>query len=95
MPRTTATDSPTTFNIRIYGKLCRDSGHRCAQFQPGGAIGDIGGGFVNCAHANRFGYMANCSPPEWPTNQLRDAYNGGDMRFPPYARWCDFTVTAQ
>jgi len=96
MPRTTS--SGATFNIRIYGKLCRDNRHRCAQFRPGGAIGDIGGSFVNCAHANIWGYTAtfapaaNCGPPEWPTNQLRDAYNGGDMRYLPYVRWCDFAV---
>jgi len=98
MPRTTA--SGATFNIRIYGKLCRDNGHNCAQFRPGGATGMIGSTF-RCVHANRFGYTAtfapasNCGPPEWPTSQLRDAYNNGDSRFPPYARWCDFTVEAQ
>jgi len=37
-------------------------------------------------------------PPGQPVRlrrQLRDAWNNGDSRFPPCARWCDFTVSAQ
>jgi len=26
---------------------------------------------------------------------MKTAYMNGDMRFPPYARWCDFAVTVQ
>ncbi len=42
---------------------------------------------------NTFAPGPNCAPPEWPTKPNKDAYMGGDERFPPYARWCDFTVT--
>jgi len=98
IPRTKATG---TFRIRIYGKVCEDrpGGAPCALFREGG-IDDHGGG-PSCARAHRFGYTAtsapgpDCGPPEWPTGQMRTAYENGDMRYPPYARWCDFTVTAQ
>jgi len=100
MPRTTGVPDGTTFNIRIYGKLCTDQTRQhCRKFLPGGGTEGVGASF-SCIRAHLHGYTAtfapgpNCSPPEWPTKPNKDAYMGGDERFPPYARWCDFTVTA-
>jgi len=99
-PRATGVPQGTTFNIRIYGKLCTDQQNfqNCRKFLPGGGTEGIRSSF-SCVRANLHGYTAtfapgpNCGPPEWPTDQNRDAWNNGDKRFPPYARWCDFTVT--
>jgi len=98
MPRTTG--SGATFRIRIWGKVCEDrlGGTGCRLFRNGGI--DSAGSGLTCLRAHRFGYAAtfapgpNCGPPEWPTGQMRTAYMNGDTRYPPYARWCDFTVTA-
>jgi len=55
---------------------------------------------ISCNDAHRRGYTAtfvpgpNCGPPTWPSQALETVYNNGDSRFPPYAEWCDFTVTA-
>jgi len=99
MPRTTGVPGGTTFNIRIYGKLCTDQNFQnCRKFLPGGGTENIRAGF-DCRRANLHGYTAtfapgpNCSEPEWPTKQNKDAYMAGDDRYLPYARWCDFTVT--
>jgi len=97
VPRTPATG---TFNIRIYGKVCEDrpGGASCVMFRKDGVDEHSGG--LTCIRAHRFGYTAtfapggNCGPPEWPTGQMRTAWNNGDTRYPPYARWCDFTVKA-
>jgi len=98
-PRATGVPTGTTLTIRIYGKLCTDQqSQHCRKFLPGGGTEGVGSNF-SCTRANRHGYTAtfapgpNCGPPEWPTDQNRDAWNNGDDRFPPYARWCDFTVT--
>jgi len=99
MPRTTG--SGTTFRIRIWGKVCEDrpGGTGCRLFRSNNGIDSDGGG-LTCVRAHRFGYTAtfapgpDCGPPEWPTGQMKTAYMNGDMRYPPYARWCEFTVTA-
>ena len=97
-PRTTVSNS--TFKIRIYGKVCRDQSiGQCVLFRRGNM--DVSGGGISCVQAQRYGYFAtfspaaNCGPPQWPTIAMRDAYNNGDTRFPPYAEWCDFTVDAR
>jgi len=97
MPRTTGVPDGTTFNIRVYGKLCTDQqSQNCRKFLPGGGTEGVGSDFI-CNRANRHGYTAtfapgpNCGPPEWPTQQNKDANN--NMKYPPYARWCEFTVT--
>jgi len=99
MPRTTGVPDGTTLNIRIYGKLCTDQQFQnCRKFLPGGGTEGIASSF-SCTRANLHGYTAtfapaaHCGPAEWPTNQNRDAYMNGDESFPPYARWCDFTLT--
>jgi len=99
MPRTTGVPDGSTFNIRIYGKLCTDQTRQhCRKFRPDGSTEGVGASF-SCIRAHLHGYTAtfapgpNCAPPEWPTKPNKDAYMGGDERFPPYARWCDFTVT--
>jgi len=100
MPRTTGVPDGTTFNIRVYGKLCseQDKTHHCLKFLPSGSTEGVGASF-SCIRAHLHGYTAtfapgpNCGPPEWPTDQNRKAWMDGDKRFPPYARWCDFTVT--
>jgi len=99
MPRTTGSGS--TFRIRIWGKVCEDrpGGTGCRLFRSNNGIDSDGGG-LTCVRAHRFGYTAtfapgpDCGPPEWPTGQMKTAYMNGDMRYPPYARWCEFTVTA-
>jgi len=98
MPRNTGVRPGTTFSIRIWGKLCTDqSSQNCRKFLPGGGTEGVGSNF-SCTRANLHGYTAtfapgpNCGPPEWPTDQNRDKWGEGDKRFPPYARWCDFTV---
>jgi len=100
MPRTTGVPEGTTFNIRIYGKLCTDQTEQhCRKFLPGGGTEGIRSSF-SCIRANLHGYTAtfapaaHCGPPEWPTAQNKEAYNNGDPRYLPYARWCEFTVTA-
>jgi len=101
MPRTTGVPDGTTFNIRVYGKLCSEQGqsiHHCRKFLPSGGTEGVGASF-SCLRAHLHGYTAtfapgpNCSEPEWPTQQNKDAYMAGDERYLPYARWCDFTVT--
>ncbi len=97
--RDRTTGSGSTFKIRIYGKVCNRSGNQdCMLFGPGGV--DAAGAGLSCGRVHRWGYnatfapAANCGPPKWPTGQLRDAYNRGDMRFRPYAEYCDFEVKA-
>jgi len=97
MPRKTGVPDGTTFNIRVYGKLCTDKqAQNCLKFLPGGGTEGVGSSFT-CVRANLHGYTAtfapgpNCAQPEWPTQQNKAAND--TTKYPPYARWCDFTVT--
>jgi len=87
------------FTVRIYGKLCDNSGGSCVEFRPGGA--DEGSGNFDCSRYNDSGYTTtfapgpNCGPQKWPSRELRDAAARGQLTRDAalgYAEWCDFTV---
>jgi len=97
MDRTTG--SGVALKIRVYGKLCIRGNQlqNCTQFETGNRRRTVGIG-VTCSDVHRRGYTAtfvpgpDCGSPTWPTQALKRAYMNGDMRYKPYAEWCDFTV---